>query len=352
MTAGEESLPSDRCHSFDRSSDGFFTRTVCTGYKVNFLNSCFFRALSGMLLVALGSPSICKAQAPGPEVTPNGQTKDAKEAADSPLLDGLLELLESSSGSSQKDATRSADIDSAGSKAGIQGQRAAESSDRGGTELDLGQADIRNPLLAVKEIMQSISESMRKGLAGDQTLRLQGNVVERLDSLIGSLENRESTQNRSRSADSMDSEGVPEESQETQETPADQTDDELDGMEPSGTTGDDSLPGEDTQEARADGEGDGEGEGSSGGDQPAAEDESNGAKTGGTEGDAPGQSGMKGQVKMQPIDPGELQRSVWGHLPERIRSQLQARMIEQFLPGYREQLEAYYRGLLEQGNRE
>ncbi|MBX3423657.1 MAG: hypothetical protein KF752_19035 [Pirellulaceae bacterium] len=43
----------------------------------------------------------------------------------------------------------------------------------------------------------------------------------------------------------------------------------------------------------------------------------------------------------------QLQRGVWGHLPERVRSQLEARMVDQFLPSYRQQLEAYYRALLQ-----
>ncbi len=51
-------------------------------------------------------------------------------------------------------------------------------------------------------------------------------------------------------------------------------------------------------------------------------------------------------------DPTSLQNGVWGHLPERIRSRMQARMVEEFLPDYREQLEAYYRALLGRETRE
>lgn len=45
-------------------------------------------------------------------------------------------------------------------------------------------------------------------------------------------------------------------------------------------------------------------------------------------------------------DPRALQRSAWGNLPERTREQMQSRMVERFLPAYREEIEAYYRALV------
>ncbi len=41
-------------------------------------------------------------------------------------------------------------------------------------------------------------------------------------------------------------------------------------------------------------------------------------------------------------------KNVWGHLPPRIREQIQTSAIEEFLPKYRELIEAYYRRLAEQ----
>jgi len=65
-------------------------------------------------------------------------------------------------------------------------------------------------------------------------------------------------------------------------------------------------------------------------------------------GDAPGNT-SSGTAPAVPLhSPVQLQQSVWGHLPERIRSQMQSKMVEQFLPSHRRQLEAYYRALLQQ----
>lgn len=46
-----------------------------------------------------------------------------------------------------------------------------------------------------------------------------------------------------------------------------------------------------------------------------------------------------------PMDVKGLQQSVWGSLPDRRRQQMQSRMVEQFLPTYRKDIEAYYRAL-------
>ncbi len=42
-----------------------------------------------------------------------------------------------------------------------------------------------------------------------------------------------------------------------------------------------------------------------------------------------------------------LPASIWGHLPERVRHQLESRTSELFLPKYQELIEAYYRRLVE-----
>ena len=45
--------------------------------------------------------------------------------------------------------------------------------------------------------------------------------------------------------------------------------------------------------------------------------------------------------------PQAYQQTVWGLLPDRVRESMQARMVEQFLPTHREQMEVYYQKLLE-----
>lgn len=51
-----------------------------------------------------------------------------------------------------------------------------------------------------------------------------------------------------------------------------------------------------------------------------------------------------------PADGADARRAarVWGHLPARIREQLQSMGAEDFLPAYRELIEAYYRRLSEE----
>ena len=46
-----------------------------------------------------------------------------------------------------------------------------------------------------------------------------------------------------------------------------------------------------------------------------------------------------------------LQQEGWGQLPERVRKQLQSRMVEEFLPSYRQQIEAYFQQLLREDAR-
>lgn len=60
---------------------------------------------------------------------------------------------------------------------------------------------------------------------------------------------------------------------------------------------------------------------------------------------SPGPLQKRGPVAVDLRDPEALQRSAWGSLPDRVREQMQSRMVERFLPAYREQIEAYYRAL-------
>jgi hypothetical protein len=42
---------------------------------------------------------------------------------------------------------------------------------------------------------------------------------------------------------------------------------------------------------------------------------------------------------------------IWGHLPARIRDQMQSGMAEEFLPQYEQLIEQYYQRLAEEGQR-
>ena len=45
--------------------------------------------------------------------------------------------------------------------------------------------------------------------------------------------------------------------------------------------------------------------------------------------------------------PDDLMKAAWGHLPERVREQMLQSSSDEFLPEYREEIEAYYRRLAE-----
>lgn len=57
-------------------------------------------------------------------------------------------------------------------------------------------------------------------------------------------------------------------------------------------------------------------------------------------------SGQRRDAVVDLNDPRALQRSAWGNLPDRVRDQMQSRMVERFLPSYRDEIEAYYRALV------
>jgi hypothetical protein len=61
---------------------------------------------------------------------------------------------------------------------------------------------------------------------------------------------------------------------------------------------------------------------------------------------SPGLSAGRARTSTLPLqDPRWLQQNAWGSLPQRKREQMQSRMVEQFLPAYRQDIEAYYRAL-------
>lgn len=54
-------------------------------------------------------------------------------------------------------------------------------------------------------------------------------------------------------------------------------------------------------------------------------------------------------VPGEPADPEKVVGDIWGHLPERLRGQMQSVEAVEFLPSYRELIEDYYRRLAEEG---
>jgi hypothetical protein len=54
------------------------------------------------------------------------------------------------------------------------------------------------------------------------------------------------------------------------------------------------------------------------------------------------------KVATEAADVKEVMRRIWGHLPEKLRDQMQASLSEEFLPKYQQLIEDYYRRLAEE----
>ena len=80
-------------------------------------------------------------------------------------------------------------------------------------------------------------------------------------------------------------------------------------------------------------------------DQPGAPQPAEGPSAAG---DRPGTAPADGEPPSgAPRMPGDLDQAVWGHLPERMRRQLQAAMPEEYLPAYRQAIGDYFQRLTE-----
>jgi hypothetical protein len=176
-------------------------------------------------------------------------------------------------------------------------------------DLGLGGEDLSdrsaNPLEAVRQSMLIAAGFLHKGLADNDTQQLQEDIVQRLDDLIAEMEKAQSEQRNSKSQ------------QQTAQTEAESSQESAAEQEP-------------RQE------------------QSSSDDQSRPPEAGDQADDGPGQdSAASTQGRVRLADPRALQQSVWGQLPEQVRKQMQSRMVEQFLPSYREQIEAYFQALLE-----
>jgi hypothetical protein len=165
-----------------------------------------------------------------------------------------------------------------------------------------------NPLLGVRDRMKVAADLLQQGRSDQQTVEVQSSIVSQLDALIEQLQQQQKSSQRSsnQQMQQMRQQMQPSQSQQSSSSKENES---------SAT-----KPGE-------------------------ANDA--GSETGTT----PGDRGEPVDATLRRNDPTALQQSVWGHLPDRVRSQMQSRMVEEFLPSYRQHLEAYYRALLEEGGK-
>lgn len=157
-------------------------------------------------------------------------------------------------------------------------------------------------LETVRQSMLSAAESIHSDIDLKKAARLQEVVVRQLDELI-SQRNSSTSQSDLRQSD-----------EETRSSKQSQTPEQSSGVQ--------------SQES-ADSDG-------------PSQQESNGQN----ESNSPGQTGNKADIRVRLADPVALQRNIWGQLPQRVRKQMQSRMVEQFLPSYRRQIEEYFQALL------
>lgn len=192
------------------------------------------------------------------------------------------------------------------------------------------------PLLAARDGMFEVTQLMRQGRNDGNLVRLQADVINNLETLIRQLEQQQNAQQnqKSQSQQSADSSGqtqserLKSEAKQSGQLPQQlrqASENDTQSRRDSSDTGSSAQP-----------------ESQSSGQQESQQQVTN----------QPGQDGQPASTEVRTKSAVDLQQDVWGHLPSRVRSQMQSRMVEEFLPTYRERIEAYYRQLLEEGNRQ
>ncbi len=175
---------------------------------------------------------------------------------------------------------------------------------------DLGESS-ENPLRAVRQSMMIASAFVKNGSSPADTLQLQTDIVQRLDDIIRELEKSQSKSSQGQSNEKTQTQN------QSQQSAQQLSEREKRRARQAVSKGDSS------QESR-------DGTGSQVGDPSVSGQEKASAR----------------DAKVQLADPRSLQQNVWGQLPQRVREQMQSRMVEQFLPAYREQIEAYFQALM------
>lgn len=171
-----------------------------------------------------------------------------------------------------------------------------------------------NPLHGVRENMLIVAGHLSKGLVNQQTRQLQTGIVASLDELIDELEQQSNSSQQQQAAQQQQQQMQQQAQSEQRSSASSQTQSSDSQSSPSSESASDAeqQPGQT---------------------QPSP--------------DSPAQKGRAARPKVELVDPKTLQQNVWGQLPEQVRKQMQSRMVEEFLPSYRQQIEAYFQSLLE-----
>ena len=292
--------------------------------------SLYLRALKYFALIAM----TCAAYAPMPLLAQTtSQPKSAasqSKASDKDLTEGLLDLLnepgpakrqesqtEQTSNSPSVESEGQAQISPPTGTAPSLVPRTGRSSGNPQGE-DLGSSP-DHPLEQVHAGMQTAAGWLRDRNRVDKTQGLQQDIIARLDELISDLE-QQAPQSSASSGDDSNAEQGPAQNKTSSASAAASSNSQAtgDAQQSSASNGDPDQPP------------------SAGGDQQGANKDQPGLMN----------SGQRKSAAVDLNDPTALQRSAWGNLPDRVREQMQSRMVERFLPSYREEIEAYYRALV------
>jgi DNA polymerase III gamma/tau subunit len=237
----------------------------------------------------LMSASACAQPASSSQQPTPGTNKPQQSTEQSSLVEGLLDLLEGPESNREN------------SKPSIQPlPKQPEIRRNSGSS---------NPLLGVRDRMKVAADLLQQGRSDQQTVEVQSSIVSQLDELIEQLQQQQKSSQQSSN-------------QQMQQMRQQQ-------MQPSQSPQSSSSKQNESSATKPD------------------EANDAGSETGTT----PGDRGESVDAALRRNDPAALQQSVWGHLPDRVRSQMQSRMVEEFLPSYRQHIEAYYRALLEEGGK-
>ncbi|MCC6509783.1 MAG: hypothetical protein IT423_11785 [Pirellulaceae bacterium] len=295
------------------------------------------------------------------------------------LTEGLLDLLqEPAKNEPDPKASKSgakpsnAQVEPKSSQPAIEStsQPASDSSKRTSGE-DIGEPPL-DPLTEVQLGMSTAAARLRTRTELVKTQGLQRDIVARLDDLIGQLEQRADSENNSSQSNSDQSNSDQSNSDQSTSDPNNSSSNNSSSTpgNASNRTQSSALPPNSLSPSANNQSPDRRASDRSSADKPSSPSDRspNNSAAQPSEGqsddpsndqegsqDSTGQDGRVSQpgtgskqarqIVVDLNDPAALQRSAWGSLPERVREQMQSRMVERFLPGYREEIEAYYRAL-------
>jgi len=263
-----------------------------------------------------GAATVCRAQkaaAPQQADPPAGA-----ELPNSALLDDLLDLL--------AEPAQQSDSNDAASSGGA-GEPTLRPADVGLDGEDLGES-AENPLISVKQSMLIAAGWLQRGKADPSTQQLQRDIVTRLDELIEQLEQSRRKKSQRQQEEQQDSDAPQSPQQRSQQSSQEQRQQQSTSPRQSDAEAGEESP--DQQRAQ--------------GGQSSAEEQTR--QVGQQPSAGPGEQGPAAPVRIDLGNPLALQEGVWGQLPEQLRKQMQSRMVEQFHPTYRRQIEAYFQALL------